>query len=89
MLILSKTHEINLEELLSYSLSLVTVLGGLVKTAKAKMFEIPEGMAVHPVLEADDIGQHNALIIDAMAGLQSINSKWKTFTKFTDFVFDI
>ncbi|CAB4000504.1 Hypothetical predicted protein [Paramuricea clavata] len=47
LLILSKTREINLKELLSYSLSdyplsLATVNGGLVKTAKAKMFEILE-----------------------------------------------
>ena len=50
VLILSKTREINVEELLSYSLSnyplsLATVLRGLVKTA-------------------DDIGQRNALIIE-------------------------
>ncbi|CAB4017441.1 Hypothetical predicted protein [Paramuricea clavata] len=48
LLILSKTREINLKELLSYSLSdyplsLATVNGAsLVKTAKAKMFEILE-----------------------------------------------
>ena len=47
------------------------------KTPKAKMFEILEGMDVHPVVEADDIGQRNALIIDAMAVVQSINGKWK------------
>ena len=69
VLILPKTSEINLEELLSYSLSdypllLATVSGGLVKTAKAKMFEILEGMAVNPVVEADDIGQRNGLIIE-------------------------
>ena len=92
VLILSKTREINLEELLSYSLSdyplsLTTVSGGLVKTAKAKMFEILEGMAVDPVVEADGIGQRNALIIDAMAVVQSINGKWKTFAEFADFLF--
>ena len=92
VLILSKTREINLEELLSYSLSdyplsLATVSGGLVKTAKAKMFEILEGMAVDPVVEADGIGQRNALIIDAMADVQSINGKWKTFAEFADFLF--
>ena len=93
VLILSKTREISLEELLSYSLSdyplsLATASGGIVKTAKAKMFEILEGMAVDPVVEADDIGQRKALIIDAMAVVQLINGKWKTFSEFTDFLFN-
>ena len=66
--ILSKTREINLEELLSYSLS----DGCLVKTAKAKMFEILEGMALNPVIDAEDIRERNALIIDAY--IQSMNN---------------
>ena len=94
LLILSKTREINLKELLSYSLSdyplsLATVNGGLVKTAKSKMFEILEGMALNPVIDnpAEDIGERNALIIDAMAVIQMMNGKWKTFAEFSDSLF--
>lgn len=94
LLILSKTREINLKELLSYSLSdyplsLATVNGGLVKTAKSKMFEILEGMALNPVIDnpAEDIGERNALIIDAMAVIQMMNGKWKTFAEFADSLF--
>ena len=85
LLTLSKAREINLEELLSYSLSeyplsLATVSGGLVKRAKAKIFEILEGMTVNPVVvNAEDIGERNAVVIDAMAVIQAMNGKWKTF----------
>ena len=82
LLILSKTREINLKELLSYSLSdyplsLAAVNGGLVKTANAKMFEILETMALNPVIDAEDVEERNALIIDAMAVIQMMNGKWK------------
>lgn len=56
LLIISKTRDINLKELLSYSLcdyplALSTVSGSLVKTAKAKMLELLEDMACNPVVD--------------------------------------
>lgn len=92
LLVMSKTREINLKELLSYSLSdyplsLSTVSGGLVKTAKAKMLEILEGVANNPVVETENLGVDNALIVDAMAVLQVMKGKWKTFGEFADSIF--
>jgi hypothetical protein len=51
------------------------------------MFEILEGMALNPVIDAKDIGEHNALIIDTMAVIQMMNGKWKTFAEFADSLF--
>lgn len=58
------------------------------KTAKAKMFEILEGMTVNPVVvNAEDLGERNAVIINAMAVIQAMNGKWKTFAEFADSLF--
>ncbi len=92
LLIMSKSREIDLKELLSYNLcdyplSLSTAAGGLVKTAKSKMFEILEDMVIDPTVDAENIGDHNALIVDAMAVLQAVKGKWKTFGEFADTIF--
>ena len=92
LLIMSKSREIDSKELLSYNLcdytlSLATAAGGLVKTAKSKMFEILEDMVIDPTVDAENIGDHNALIVDAMAVLQAVKGKWKTFGEFADTIF--
>jgi hypothetical protein len=51
------------------------------------MFEILEGTVVDPTVDAENIGDHNALIVDAMAVLQTMKGKWKTFGEFADTIF--
>ena len=92
LLIMSKSREIDLKDLLSYNLSdyplsLATAAGGLVKTAKSKMFEILESAVVDSKVDPNNVGDHNALIVDAMAVLQAMKGKWKTFGEFADAVF--
>ena len=92
LLIMSKSREIDLKELLSYNLSdyplsLATAVGGLVKTAKSKLFEILEGTLIDPTVDAENVGDHNALIVDAMAVLQAMKGKWQTFGEFADTIF--
>ncbi len=82
LLIMTKSWEVDLKELLSYNLcdyplSLPTAAGGLVKTARSKMFEIFEGTVIDPTVDAKYIGDHNVLIVDAMAVLQAMKGKWK------------
>jgi hypothetical protein len=38
-----------------------------VKTAKSKMFEILEDTVIDPTVDAENVYDHNALIVDAMA----------------------
>ena len=92
LLVMSKTREVNLKELLSYSLSdyplsIATVSGDPVKTAKSKMLEILEGVTDSPEVDPTSLGDHNALIVDAMAILQVVKGKWKTFGEFADSTF--
>ena len=92
LLVISKTRDIDLKELLSYSLcnyplALSTVSGSLVKTAKAKMLELLEDVACNPVVDREHIENNNALIVDAMAILQCMKGKWKTFGEFADSTF--
>ena len=92
LLVMSKTRDIDLKDLLSYCLgdyplSLATVSGGLVKTAKAKMLEVLEGAVDNPVVDGDHLGDANVLIVDAMAVLQTIKGKWRAFSEFADSVF--
>ena len=62
--------------------------GGLVKTTKAKMLHILEAAANNPIVDIMNIGDNNALIVDAMAVLQALKGKWKTFGEFADSIFD-
>lgn len=93
LLVMSKSHELHLKEILSYSLSdyplsLATITGGLVKTAKSKMFEILQNMVTEaPVVSLENIGERNALIVDAFAILHSIKGSWTTFSDFADATF--
>ena len=88
LLVIAKSRKVDLKELLSYSLgtyplSLSTTTGGLVKTAKSKLFDILEDEAGNP--EADMRAfNNNAIIVDAMAVVQSIKGKWKTFRELAD-----
>ncbi|XP_046853934.1 uncharacterized protein LOC124447078 [Xenia sp. Carnegie-2017] len=89
---IAKTREIDIANVLSYSLgtyplSLATTSGSLVKTTKSKLFEIFEG----DHLTCKFNGEHcdnNALIVDAMALIQTMKSKWKTFGEFCDAIFN-
>ena len=92
LLVMSKSQELDLKELLSYSLSdyplsLATVTGGLVKTAKSKVFEILKSMVEDPVVNFESIGERNALIVDAFAILHPMKGSWKTFSDFADATF--
>jgi hypothetical protein len=79
LLVISKNREIDLKEVLSYSLgsfplSIATPTGGLVKTAKSKLLEIVESEAGNPEVDIHSY-QNNALIVDTMAILQIIKGK--------------
>lgn len=79
LLVIAKNREIDLKEVLSYSLgsfplSLATPTGGLVKTAKSKLLEIVESETGNPEVDIQSF-QDNALIVDAMAVLQVIKGK--------------
>ncbi|XP_046864636.1 uncharacterized protein LOC124459156 isoform X2 [Xenia sp. Carnegie-2017] len=86
LLVLSTTRNVDLKELLSFSLSefplsLATPTGGFVKTAKSKMFEVMETLGDKSVLvDVQSLPEKStALLVDAMAVLQVIKGKWKTF----------
>ena len=83
LLVIAKSQQVDLEELLSYSLSLSTTTGGLVKTAKSKLAEELENESGNPEANVCAFNS-NALIVDAMAVIQSIKRKWKTFGEFAD-----
>ena len=91
-LVISKTREIDLKGLLSFSfsefpLSIATASGDLVKTTKSKMFEVLEKTTGSPVVEADSLQNRTALIVDAMAVVQAMKGKWQTFGEFADTLF--
>ena len=88
LLVIAKSCNVDLKELLlcsfgTYPLSLSTTTGGLVKTAKSKLFDILEDEAGN---SEDDMRafNNNAIIVDGMAVVQSIKGKWKTFGEFAD-----
>ena len=88
LLVIAKSRQVDLKELLSYSLgtfplSLSTTTGGLVKTAKSKLAEILENEAGNPEIDASAFN-NSALVIDAMAVIQSMKGKWKTYGEFAD-----
>ena len=59
------------------------------KTAKSKMFGILERTVIDAKVDIDpeNVGDHNALIVDAMAVLQIMKGKWKTFGEFAGAIF--
>ena len=92
LLLIAKSREVDLKDVLSYSLgvyplSLSTTSGSLLKTAKCKLFEIVEDEAGSPLVDLKQC-TNNALIVDAMAVLQGIKGKWKTFGEFADCTFN-
>ena len=44
-------------------------------------------MAIYPTVDPENISDHNALIVDAMAVVHAIKGKWKTFGEFADAIF--
>ena len=93
LLVILKSREINLKELLSccfsdYPLSIITGAGGLAKTTKAKMLHKLEEAANNPVMDMVNIGENNALIVDVMAVIQAFKGKYRTFGEFADSIFD-
>ena len=79
LLVVAKSREIDMKEVLSYSLgiypvSLATASGGLVKTAKHKFFHILESKGRNDEVNIRE-RCNNTLIIDAMAFLQAIKGK--------------
>jgi uncharacterized protein YbdZ (MbtH family) len=78
LLVIAKNRNIDLENVLTYSLrayprALATDCGGLVKTAKSKLLHILEQEAGEPLIE--QIPQNSTTVIDGMALLQALNSK--------------
>ena len=57
------------------------------KTSKTKMFEILEPFAGDLVVYMENLGDGNALVMVAMAVLQVLTGKWKTFGEFADATF--
>eukprot|EP00794_Sanderia_malayensis_P002899 gene2899-3351_t len=91
LLVIAKRCDVNLREVLSYSLgvyplSLSTPLGSLVKAAKSKLFEIVENLADKPEVDMKAF-QENVLIVDAIAILQTAKGKWTTFGELADGIF--
>lgn len=91
LLVIARSRKVDLKEVMTYSLgvyplSLATASGGLVKTAKSKLFKILEGEAGNPDVDVRSF-HNNALIVDAMAVIQSIKGKWKTFGELSDSIF--
>lgn len=82
MLLIAKSRNLELREVLQYSLrpfplSLATLEGNLVKSTKSKLLSIIESEVQHALVE--NVNDENALIIDAMALLQSMKIKSTTF----------
>ena len=82
MLLIVKNRNLDLKEVLQYSLrpfplSLATLEGNLVKSTKSKLLNIIENEVEEALVE--HIAGENALIIDAMALLQSMKIRSTTF----------
>ena len=44
-------------------------------------------MAIYASVDPENIGDHNALVVDAMVLVHAIKGKWKTFGEFADAIF--
>ena len=87
LLVIAKSRQVDLKELVSYSLGSfplsLSTSTGLVKTAKSKLAEILENEAGNS--ETDTSAFNNsAMIVDAMAVIQSMKGQWKTYGEFVD-----
>ena len=93
LLLVAKSRDIDLQNVLSfclgaYPLSLASVSGSLLKTAKSKLADILERESGNPHVDITDIPNDNALVVDAMAVVQCLKGNWKTFGDFADSVFN-
>ena len=91
LLIIAKSINVDLQEVLKYSLglyplSLATVDGAFVKTAKAKLFHILEQSADAEANKSSFQG--GAVIIDAMAVVQMLIKLPPTFADLADAIFE-
>ncbi|XP_028408501.1 uncharacterized protein LOC114531057 [Dendronephthya gigantea] len=92
LLLVAKSRDVDMQNILSYCLgayplSLASVSGSFLKTAKSKLAEILEREGENPHVDQTDIPHDNALIVDAMAVVQCLKGNWKTFGDFADSVF--
>ena len=93
LLLVAKSRDIDLQNVLSYCLgayplSLASVSGSLLKTAKSKLADILERESGNPHVDITDIPNNNALVVDGMAVVQCLKGNWKTFGDFADSVFN-
>lgn len=89
LLLVAKSRDIDLQNVLcyclgAYPLSLASVSGSLLKTAKSKLADILERESGYPHVDLTDIPNDNALVVDAMAVVQCLKGNWKTFGDFAD-----
>ena len=94
LLLVPKSRDIDMQNVLSYCLgvyplSLASVNGSLLKTAKSKLADILESASGNPHVDKTDIPNDNALVVDAMAVVQCLKGNWKTFGDFADSSFRI
>ena len=86
--VIAKSRKVDLKELLSYSLgtyplSLSTTTGSLVKTAKSQLFDILQEEAGNPEVDVRAF-TNSAFVVHAIAVIQCIKGKWKTFGELAD-----
>ena len=87
MLLIAKSRDLDMEDVLKYSLRpfpapLVTMEGNLVKTCKSKLLFIIEAESNEAYVE--NVDGDSALIIDAMAVLQTMKLTATTFGKLAE-----
>lgn len=91
LLAVGKSRDIDMKEVLTYSLRkfpqpIATIDGQLVKTPKAKLLHILEGRVKDPIIE--QVPSNNAILIDAMALIQSMKRIPDTFGSLVEAVLD-
>ena len=92
LLLVAKSRDGDMQNVLSYCLgayplSLASVNGSLLKTAKSKLADILESESGNPHVDKIDIPNDSALV-DAMAIVQCLKGNCKTFGDFADSVFE-
>ena len=93
LLLVAKSRDVDMQNVLSYChgaypLSLASVNGSLLKTAKSKLAGILESESGNPHVDKIDIPNDSALVVDAMAIVQCLKGNCKTFGDFADSVFE-
>ena len=77
LLLVAKSRDVDMQNVLSYCLgayplSLASVNGSLLKTAKSKLADIQESESGNPHVDKIDISNDSALVVDAMAIVQCL-----------------